>query len=135
MLTEIQNKRLTGQTVTSKDESTLELYMNRYKVLTDDLVDAMWNEIISTSGVLSEGPDLEASSGYYKLYWQYDTKSTKIESGYINEAYITPDQTIYIPVKTSILKGDKGYATFKLSTKTYNDFLKFVSLTDYEIIE
>lgn len=135
LLTEIQNKRLTGQTVTSKDESTLELYMNRYKVLTDDLVDAMWNEIISTSGVLSEGPDLEASSGYYKLYWQYDTKSTKIESGYINEAYITPDQTIYIPVKTSILKGDKGYATFKLSTKTYNDFLKFVSLTDYEIIE
>lgn len=134
LLLDIQQKRLNGQTITAADEAKLEVYMNRYRILEIELIKAIWGEINSASGILSEAPDLENSGGYYKLYWQYDAVSPKIESGYLDEVYILTDRTVYVPILTVINKGDKGYATFKLSTQTYNDFIKFVSLNDYQIL-
>ena len=135
LLIEIQNKRLQGQTVSASEEAQLEIYMNRYKVLTEELIEKFYKEIVAASGELVETPDFEnLKDGYYKFYFEYNTPSAKIENGYINEVYLLPNQTVYLPIKSVVGAGEKGYASFKISNQLYKELLYFISTTDYELI-
>ena len=135
LLISIQNKRLQGQTVSASEEAQLEVYMNRYKILDEELIDKLYDEIVATEATLVETPDFDnLSGGYYKFYFEYNTPSAKIENGYISELYLLPNQTVYIQIKSVINSGDKGYASFKLSNQTYKDLLYFISTTDYQVV-
>lgn len=136
LLIDIQNKRLQGQTVSAADEAQLDIFMSRYKIIEESLRDSIYKEIVESESVLAENPGFnDLPSGYYKIYFKYDSNSTNIENGYLNEIYVLPDQTVYVPVKTVIADKEKGYATFKMSSNTYNELLKFVSMNDYQIVE
>lgn len=135
LLVEIQNKRLRGEQITALEESQLELYVNRYKVLPDELVNAIYTEMTNAEGVLSVTPKFdELKSGYYKIYLNYSETNTSIESGYIKEIYVLPDQTVYVPIKTVINDKDFGYAVFTMSSVTYNNLLVHIATNDYETI-
>ena len=73
-------------------------------------------------------------NGYYKIYFNYNT-SGSIENGYISHIYVMSDQTVYVPVKSSIAEDEAGYAIFKMSNTTFNDLVRFVATTDFEIIK
>jgi len=135
LLLDIQNKRLQGQTVSAAEEAQLEIYMNRYKVLSEELIEKLFSEIVIAQGTLTEEPEFDKlDSGYYKFYFEYNTPSAKIENGYLSELYLLPNQTVYIPIKSVITPEDKAYASFKMSNQTYKDLLYFISTTDYDIV-
>lgn len=134
-LKKIQDKRLKGETISSTEESTLDYYLYRYHVVPDYLASQIHTELAKTTATLSKGQDFETmENGYYKIYFNYNT-SGSIENGYISHIYVMSDQTVYVPVKSSIAEDEAGYAIFKMSNTTFNDLVRFVATTDFEIIK
>ena len=133
LIDEIQAKRLNGEEISALEQAQLDLYVNRYKVLPENIVEAIYYEMTNAEGVLSTGIKFdELKNGYYKIYLNYSESTTSVEAGYIKEIYVLSDQTVYVPIKTVIGENDKSYVVFNLSSSTYNDLLVYVATNDYE---
>jgi len=132
----IQAKRLTNDKISTSEESKLDLLLNRYRDMSNDLENKIYNEIASSTATTIINPKVEElKSGYYKIYFKHSI-SSNVESGYLNEIYILPDKTVIVPIKTMQANAqDKSFASFKLSSSTFNEFIAFIAKTSYSTIK
>jgi hypothetical protein len=135
-ISEIQSKRLNNQQISMDEETKLDLLMNRYREMPDDLESSLYSEIINATATTISNPNVnDLNSGYYKIYFKHNI-SPNIESGYLNEVYILPDKTMIVPIKTMALNAqDKAFASFKLSSDTFNEFISFIAKTNYSNVK
>lgn len=117
--------------------ATYEIDSHKYRVLSDDFKNALFNEFKDVHAMLVYEQDYESSNmNYYKLFFEYENPKS-IESGYIPYIYVMENKTVYVPVKTSTgaTISEKSYASFILSQGTFDKLLNEVRNTNYEQVD